>query len=151
MATRYKLGKSKYAFSLFDQDGDGVINARELGTGHDPTENELQEMIAEVDADGNGVIDFPEFLTAMARKFYPTDVSEEEIKEAFEVFDKDGNGYISAAELKHAMSNLGENLTDVEVYDMVREADLDGDGQIDYEEFARFSTTRMYQYHVCAA
>jgi calmodulin len=94
-------------------DGDGVINARELGTvmrsqGHDPTENELQEMIAEVDADGNGVIDFPEFLTVMARKFYPADVSEEEVKEAFEVFDKDGNGYISAAELKHAMSNLGE-------------------------------------------
>jgi hypothetical protein len=34
-------------------------------------------------------------------------------------------------------SYIGENLTDVEVYDMVREADLDGDGQIDYEEFAR--------------
>ena len=53
-------------------------------------------MINEVDADGNGTIDFPEFLVMMARKMKDTD-SEEEIKEAFRVFDKDGNGYISAA------------------------------------------------------
>ena len=63
-------------------------------------------MINEVDADGNGTIDFPEFLTMMARKMKDTD-SEEEIKEAFKVFDKDGNGYISAAELRHVMTNLG--------------------------------------------
>ena len=44
-------------------------------------------------AAGNGTIDFPEFLTMMARKMKDTD-TEEEIKEAFRVFDKDGNGYI---------------------------------------------------------
>ena len=74
--------------------------------GQNPTEAELQDMINEVDADGNGTIDFPEFLTMMARKMKDTD-SEEEIKEAFKVFDKDGNGYISAAELRHVMTNLG--------------------------------------------
>ena len=63
---------------------------------------------------GNGTIDFPEFLTMMARKMKDTD-SEEEIREAFRVFDKDGNGYISAAELRHVMTNLGEKLTDEEV------------------------------------
>ncbi|KAB7506391.1 Calmodulin [Armadillidium nasatum] len=47
----------------------------------------------------NGTIDFPEFLTMMARKMKDTD-SEEEIREAFRVFDKDGNGFISAAELR---------------------------------------------------
>ena len=75
--------------------------------GQNPTEAELQDMINEVDADGNGTIDFPEFLTMMARKMKDTD-SEEEIKEAFKVFDKDGNGYISAAELRHVMTNLGK-------------------------------------------
>ena len=50
---------------------------------------------------GNGTIDFPEFLTMMARKMKDTD-SEEEIREAFRVFDKDGNGFISAAELRWA-------------------------------------------------
>jgi len=118
--------------------------------GQNPTEAELQDMINEVDADGNGTIDFPEFLTMMARKMRDTD-SEEEIKEAFKVFDKDGNGYISAAELRHVMTNLGssavvcffgaqlfpcvlgEKLSDVEVDEMIREADIDGDGQINYD------------------
>uniref|UniRef100_A0A8C6UEL4 Calmodulin n=1 Tax=Neogobius melanostomus TaxID=47308 RepID=A0A8C6UEL4_9GOBI len=109
----------KEAFSLFDKDGDGTITTKELGTvmrslGQNPTEAELQDMINEVDADGNGTIDFPEFLTMMARKMKDTD-SEEEIREAFRVFDKDGNGYISAAELRHVMTNLGEKLTDEEM------------------------------------
>ena len=51
---------------------------------------------------GNGTIDFPEFLTMMARKMKDTD-SEEEIREAFRVFDKDGNGFISAAELRYGL------------------------------------------------
>ena len=90
--------------SLFVKDGDGTITTKELGTvmrslGQNPTEAELQDMINEVDADGNGTIDFPEFLTMMARKMKDTD-TEEEIREAFRVFDKDGNGFISAAELR---------------------------------------------------
>ena len=54
-------------------DGDGQITAKELGTvmrsmRQNPTEAELQDMINEVDADGSGTIDFPEFLTMMARR-----------------------------------------------------------------------------------
>lgn len=49
------------------------------------------------------------------------------------VFFQDGNGYISAAELRHVMTNLGEKLTDEEVDEMIREADIDGDGQVNYE------------------
>ena len=85
---------------------------------------------------GNGTIDFPEFLTMMARKMKDTD-SEEELKEAFKVFDKDGSGFISASELRSVMVNLGERLTDEEVDEMIREADIDGDGQINYEEFVK--------------
>ena len=68
----------------------------------------------------------------MARKMKDTD-SEDELREAFRVFDKDGNGFISAAELRHVMTNLGEKLTDEEVDEMIREADIDGDGQVNYE------------------
>ncbi|KAL4298921.1 hypothetical protein AHAS_Ahas17G0049200 [Arachis hypogaea] len=139
--TDEQISEFKEAFSLFDKDGDGCITTKELGTvmrslGQNPTEAELQDMINEVDADGNGTIDFPEFLNLMARKMKDTD-SEEELKEAFRVFDKDQNGFISAAELRHVMTNLGEKLTDEEVDEMIREADVDGDGQINYEEFVK--------------
>ncbi|XP_034864010.1 calmodulin-like [Mirounga leonina] len=89
--------------------------------GQNPTEAELQDMINEVDADGNGTVDFPQFLTMMARKMKDTD-SEEEIREAFHVFDKEGTGFISAAEFCHGITNLGEKLTDEEVDEMIREA-----------------------------
>ncbi|KAJ1285876.1 hypothetical protein BS78_03G311900 [Paspalum vaginatum] len=136
-----QVAEFKEAFSLFDKDGDGRITTKELGTvmrslGQNPTEAELQDMIAEVDADGNGTIDLQEFLGLMARRMKDTD-SEEELKEAFRVFDKDQNGAISAAELRHVMTNLGEKLTDAEVDEMVREADADGDGHINYDEFVR--------------
>jgi calmodulin len=68
----------------------------------------------QIDTDGSGTVDLPEFLTMVAREMKDTD-SEEEILEAFKVFDKDGNGFISAAELRHIMMNLGEKLTDEEV------------------------------------
>ena len=57
---------------------------------------------------------------------------EEELREAFKVFDKDGNGFISADELRHVMTNLGEKLTDEEINEMIKEADIDGDGHVDY-------------------
>jgi calmodulin len=122
------------------QDGDGNTTTKELGIGmrflgQDPTEAEVQDMINEVDADGNGIIDYSESLTLMERKMKNTD-SEKEILEAFKVFDKDGNAFISAADI----TNLGEYLADEEVDEMIREtdiADIDGDGQINYEEFVK--------------
>jgi calmodulin len=92
-------------------DGNGEITVSELDTvmrslGQFPTEAELRAMIEEVDADGNGVIDFQEFSAMMARKMREND-SEEEIKEAFKTFDRDGNGYISAGELKFVMATHG--------------------------------------------
>ncbi|CAF4077169.1 unnamed protein product [Rotaria sp. Silwood2] len=128
--TDEQIAEFKEAFSLFDKDGDGTITTKEFGTvmrslGQNPTEAELQDMINEVDADGNGTIDFPEFLTLMARKMKDTD-SEEEILEVFRIFDKDGSGFISAAEFRYVMTNLGETLTDEELDDMLREADIDG-------------------------
>jgi calmodulin len=132
-----QIAEFREAFSLFDKDGDGTITNVELGTvmrslGQNPTEVELQDMINEVDRDGNGTIDFEEFLDMMAKKLKDGD-SEEEIRQAFKVFDKDGNGTISVSELKTVMNSLGERLTDAEIDAMIREADVDGDGEISYD------------------
>ncbi|XBH55347.1 hypothetical protein VPH35_077451 [Triticum aestivum] len=108
--------------------------------GQRPSEEELREMIAEVDTDGNGVVDFSEFLTLLDRKMRG---AEDELREAFRVFDQDKNGFISLDEFRHVMVKLGERLSDEEVAEMLREADLDGDGQINYSEFARVMTAKM--------
>ncbi|XP_057954109.1 calmodulin-2/4-like [Malania oleifera] len=101
-----------------------------------PTDQELQEMITEVDADSNGTIEFTEFLSLMARKMKETD-AEEELRGAFKVFDKDQNRYISANVLWQVMINLWEKLTDEEVEQMINDADLDGDGQVNYDEIVK--------------
>ena len=144
--TEQQIAEFKEAFRVFDKDGDGTITTKELGTvmrslGQNPTEDELQEMINEVDADGNGTIGFPEFLVMMESKMKDTD-KEEERREAFRVFDKDGNGFIRPAELKHVMTNLGEKLSDVEIDSMIAEADLNADGLVNYEEFVKMMMSK---------
>lgn len=91
----------------------------------------------------SGSINFPEFLTLMARSIREPD-TEDDLREAFQVFDKDGNGFITSAELRHVMTNLGEKLTDAEVEEMIKEADVNGDGQVNYEgNISYFTSTKI--------
>lgn len=140
--TEDQIEEFKEAFALFDKDGDGTITADELGVvmrslGRNPTREELEAMIAEVDDDGSGEIEFPEFLRLMASKLQDTD-SIEEMREAFLVFDRDKSGSVTASELKHVMNNLGEQVTDEEVEEMIQEADADGDGELSFDDFLQF-------------
>ncbi|XP_074604479.1 calmodulin-like [Brevipalpus obovatus] len=137
--TEEQVSEFKEAFKLFDKDLDGRITSTELGVvmrslGQRATDTELKNMVTLVDQDGNGTIEFNEFLHMMSKKMKETD-KEEELREAFRVFDRNGDGYIEASELRHVMTNLGEKLTDEEVEDMIKEADLDGDGLVNYDEF----------------
>jgi Ca2+-binding EF-hand superfamily protein len=60
-----------------------------------------------------------------------------ELRDAFNAMDKDGNGYIEKRELKNLLLALGESPTDKDVDDMFKAADVNGDGQISFEEFAK--------------
>lgn len=129
----------KEAFGIYDINKDGVITTRELGTvlrqlGHNPTEAEILEMIKELDKDSNGTISFNEFTLLMADKMKNMD-TEDDVRDAFRVFDVNGIGLISAQELRHVVTNLGEKLSDEEANEMIRVADADGDGLINYNDF----------------
>ena len=139
--TEEQIAEFKEAFQIFDKDGDGSITTKELGTvmrslGQIPSEETLNQMIQEVDQDGSGTIDFKEFLGLMEKKLREND-TEDELIEAFRVFDRDGNGLISAQELRFVMTTAGEKLEEDEIDDLIREADINGDGYIDYEEFVK--------------
>ena len=131
----------KEAFDLFDTDGSGNIDQKELkvamrALGFEPKREEIKKLISEVDKDGTGVIDFPEFLDMMTAKMAERDPREEMLK-AFRLFDDDESGKISFKNLKRVAKELGENMTDDEILEMIEEADRDGDGEIGEEEFMR--------------
>ena len=134
------VAKFRETFALFDQDSDNKITTKELGDvfeslGKSMTEAELQIMIDEVDSNRNGTVEFDEFLSMMARKMQKTDW-QEEIRDAFHAFDKDGNGFISPQELRDVMKILKEELTEEQLDILIKEAETNGDGAINYEEFA---------------
>uniref|UniRef100_K1R028 Sulfhydryl light chain n=1 Tax=Magallana gigas TaxID=29159 RepID=K1R028_MAGGI len=134
----------KSAFNLFDKDSSGFIDAAELKTvlqtlKQNPTDKDVEDMIAELDKNGNKKIEYDEFEKFMADKFKSPDEAEEEMRNAFKIFDKDGSGKIDAKELRHAMKSLGETMTDEEVDEMIKAADQDSDGKVDYSESQKIS------------
>eukprot|EP00413_Alexandrium_margalefii_P043912 CAMPEP_0204590260 /NCGR_PEP_ID=MMETSP0661-20131031/49688_1 /ASSEMBLY_ACC=CAM_ASM_000606 /TAXON_ID=109239 /ORGANISM="Alexandrium margalefi, Strain AMGDE01CS-322" /LENGTH=153 /DNA_ID=CAMNT_0051600275 /DNA_START=45 /DNA_END=506 /DNA_ORIENTATION=- len=140
--TEEQVEDFKEAFELFDKDRDGIITLEELGVvmqslGRKLTTEELKAMIAEVDDEGFGRVQFPQFLKLVATKLQEVD-SQEEMREAFTVFDRDKSGSVTANELKHVMNSLGEQVSTEEVEAMIREADADGDGKLSFEDFLQF-------------
>ena len=133
-----RIKEYKEAFEIFDKNKDGNITANELANvmkslNMDPTEDELHEMIDEVDLDGNGEIDFEEFVTLMNRRSKETD-TEEDVINAFKMFDKDMEGKISVTEIRHIIKEYDEELDDDVLDEMLREADSDMDGFVNYED-----------------
>lgn len=144
--TDEQLAEFRKEFNLFDKDRDGTITATELGIamrsyGIHPSEVELKELIDGVDTDGSGSVEFDEFVYLMAQTLKETD-HEELLRRAFRVFDKDHLGFISAKEIHRVMICLGEKFTDQEVENMIQQADTDGDGQINYEEFLKLMMSK---------
>eukprot|EP00409_Alexandrium_fundyense_P000877 CAMPEP_0185913188 /NCGR_PEP_ID=MMETSP0196C-20130402/42946_1 /TAXON_ID=2932 /ORGANISM="Alexandrium fundyense, Strain CCMP1719" /LENGTH=209 /DNA_ID=CAMNT_0028634525 /DNA_START=97 /DNA_END=726 /DNA_ORIENTATION=- len=177
----------KEAFDLFDTDGSGEIDSKELkvamrALGFEPKKEEIQKMISDVDDDGSGTIGYEEFLKMMTHKILNRDPKDEilkafqkeeiqkmisdvdddgsgtigyeeflkmmthkilnrdpkdEILKAFRLFDDDETGKISFKNLKRVAKELGERMTDEELQEMVDEADRDGDGEVNEEEFLR--------------
>lgn len=132
-----QIEELKEAFSLFDQDGSGSIEKDELGAvmrslGQNPTEAELDEMMAEVDTDGSGEMDFKEFLQLMGGRMQ-TSYSADEITEAFRVFDRQDCGYIPADDLRYLVEARGSHLSEEVREELVKECHP-VNGQVKYSE-----------------
>ncbi|XP_037367380.1 calmodulin-like protein 5 [Talpa occidentalis] len=141
-----QVAEFKEAFTRFDTDGDGKINVQELGAvmqalGKNVSEEELKEIIARVDTDGDGAISFQEFLAEMAKRM-KAGGSEMELREIFKVFDQNGDGHISVDELKQAMVKIGQPMSQEDLDMMIQQADVDKDGQVNYEEFVKILTQK---------
>jgi len=130
------------AFNSFDTEGCGSITADTVGVilrmmGVKISERNLQEVIAETDEDGSGLLEFEEFAE-LAAKFLMEEDEEalkKELREAFKIFDKEGNGYIDNDRLREILRELDPRLTEENLDDIVEEVDTDGSGTLDFDEF----------------
>ena len=109
--------------------------------GKNPTEQQLIQIIENVAKPGSKKIGFDDFMELMEQKNKEND-PEIEIINTFQIFAAENNGLIPNEELFHIIRTFGETLTDKEIEEIISEADVDGDGYINYEEFVRMMTTK---------
>merc|ERR1711966_169631 len=115
--TEEQIEEIREAFNLFDADNSGAIDVRELkaamrALGFEVKKDELKKMISDIDNDGNGSIEFQEFLEMMT-------------------------GKMALRNLRRVAQELGENIDEEELQDMINQADRGGDGEINIDEFYR--------------
>lgn len=133
-STSYEIFELRKVFDEFDKDNAGTITFEELKVALGKTgnydEQEIKTIFEQLDVNENGVIMYTEFLAASLEA--QGRIEERRVKEAFDVLDVDNTGFISAANLRKI---VGENCSDKIIDEIVQSADIDGDGQISYDEF----------------
>ena len=129
-------------FNIFDETGDGTISNDEIGKvmeglGERLEPEEIDALIAEIDYDNDGEVDFDEFVCLMVKTINQADKAEEELVMVFNQFDVDGNGEIDARDLEHVLNDMGYGIDLDEAEAMINFFDKDGDGNINFAEFIR--------------
>ena len=138
----------KEAFDLFDTDKSGEIDVAELkqalmNLGIDTKNQTLQNMLSDIDKNGNANIDFDEFIDMMTAKMSDKDTREDLMK-VFELFIGDDNtDKIDIKHLKRVCKELNENMSDEELNEMIVRADTDRDGKVSFEEFYAIMTKKI--------
>lgn len=138
----------KRVFACFDANKDGKISATELGDvlralGTYSSEEEVFEMMAEIDKDGDGFIDLDEFAEFHRPNGVQGEDGVRELRDAFDMYDKDQNGVISSSELHMVLKSLGENCSMEDCSRMISSVDSDGDGFVNFEEFTKMMKTGL--------
>ncbi|CAD5211099.1 unnamed protein product [Bursaphelenchus xylophilus] len=136
-----EMDEFRQLFDMFDADGSGAIGNEELkeaimSLGQNISDQEIEDLIKEVDEDGNGEIDFDEFCRCMRKSQRMKLASNEEfVKQCFSVFDQDGNGVITKNEFKYIAKEIG-GFTDELAENIFQELDVSANGHLSADQFA---------------
>uniref|UniRef100_A0A8K9WW49 EF-hand domain-containing protein n=1 Tax=Oncorhynchus mykiss TaxID=8022 RepID=A0A8K9WW49_ONCMY len=132
-----RLGKR---FKKLDLDNSGSLSVEEFMSLPELQQNPLVQRVIDIfDTDGNGEVDFKEFIEGVSQFSVKGD-KESKLRFAFRIYDMDKDGYISNGELFQVLKMMvGNNLKDTQLQQIVDKtiinADKDGDGRISFEEF----------------
>mmetsp|Transcript_7043 Transcript_7043/g.7685 ORF Transcript_7043/g.7685 Transcript_7043/m.7685 type:complete len:195 (-) Transcript_7043:171-755(-) len=141
--TEKDINEFRNDFVKFDADGNGCLDNMEIRNalfflGYDLTDGELEEIISEFDKNGNGYIEFPEFVTIMAIRINGAK-KEEEYKKIFQNLDKDGNGFLSQKELTNGLKKLSDELDcdEEDIIESFAEVTKNIKGELKYSDFVK--------------
>lgn len=131
----------KEAFDLFDKEGTGKINVKELkvairALGFEPKKDEMRKMINEVDKDGTGKLSFDDFVFLMSWKMSEKD-SREDIVKAFRLIDEEETGKINLQQLQRVATMIGDDISLEELQEMIDAADIDFNDEVTQGEFIK--------------
>ncbi|XP_037532675.1 calcium-binding protein 2 [Nematolebias whitei] len=139
-----EIDELQEAFKEFDYDQDGYLNYKDVAEcmrtmGYMPTEMELLEIVQQIKMRMGGLMDFEDFIELMGPRMMGETTNMlglKELQSAFLQFDLDGDGKINQDEMKEALKTLlGEKLKKGELEEILKELDINADGNIDFEEF----------------
>jgi Ca2+-binding EF-hand superfamily protein len=110
--------------------------------GFESKNGRIFQMLADLDADGSGAIDFGEWLNLMTKRVNDKD-SRVNINKIFAIFDDERTGFISSKNLRRIADELGEQVSNEEIEELIKRADSDGDGLVSEEEFYTIVTRKI--------
>lgn len=140
------LEELKEAFVLFDSDNKGCLDGRELKSairalGFDIKKEQIRKMMNDLGKEPTDTIKFDEFVLCMKDRMQDK-CTKEEVMKIFALFDDEQTGKITFRNLKRVAMEIGENISDEDLREMIEEADRDGDGALNFDEFYRIMKRR---------
>merc|ERR1712226_1376561 len=152
--TRPGLGEEqvmeiKDAFDLFDKDRSGEITVGEMldamrSLGYDTEHGDAAQHVKNLDKDGSGALEFNEFYELLTARF-SENTTKEELQRVFSLFDTDGTGNISVANMRAVADQVGDQVSDDELGDIVLKNDMDNDGLLNFEDFYNVLTKKSFE------
>ena len=146
--TADEIEEIKEAFDIFDSEQVGAVPISELtnamkSLGFDSKNPTIYRMVVEMDTDGNGQIDFEEFLDMMTARISDKN-TKADLERVFKLFDDQRQGFISVENLARVARDLGEDISLDELKEIVQRADLNGDGKLTFEDFYTVMTKKSF-------